>query len=117
MMRTLLALLVALAGLAPAHPAHAHKPSDSYLTIANDDGAISGQWDIGLRDLDYAIGLDSDDDGTITWGELRAQHEEIVTYAAARLKISGDGVVCPLAIGEQLVDHHSDGAYTVLKFA
>jgi len=117
MMRTLLALLVALAGLAPAHPAHAHKPSDSYLTIANDDVAISGQWDIALRDLDYAISLDSDDDGTITWGELRAHHGEIAAYAAARLKISGDGVACPLAIGEQLVDHHSDGAYTVLKFA
>ncbi|MBC7944148.1 MAG: HupE/UreJ family protein, partial [Burkholderiales bacterium] len=117
MTRALAALLLVLAYLVLAHSAHAHKPSDSYLTIAVAEDTISGQWDIALRDLDYAIGLDSDDDGTITWGELREQHDEIAAYAAARLKISGDGGACPLRIGEQLVDNHSDGAYTVLKFA
>lgn len=117
MTRALAALLLVLAYLVLAHSAHAHKPSDSYLTIAVAEDTISGQWDIALRDLDYAIGLDSDDDGTITWGELREQHDEIAAYAAARLKISGDGGACPLRIGEQLVDNHSDGAYTVLRFA
>ena len=36
--------------------------------------ALRGQWDIALRDLEYAIGLDADGDGAITWGELRAKH-------------------------------------------
>ena len=36
-------------------PLLAHKPSDSYLTLKAADGAITGQWDIALRDLDHAI--------------------------------------------------------------
>ena len=49
--------------IAVATPAHAHLASDSYLRIElGEDGTIRGQWDIALRDLDYAIGLD--DNGT-----------------------------------------------------
>jgi hypothetical protein len=51
-------------------PACAHKPSDSYLSLVLENGHIAGQWDIALRDLDYAIGIDTDNDGVITWGEL-----------------------------------------------
>jgi hypothetical protein len=55
----------------------AHKPSDSYLTLIVHEVTIEGQWDIALRDLDYAIGLDMNGDGAITWGELRARHPVI----------------------------------------
>ena len=58
-------------------PAHAHKPSDSYLALSLAGDRLTGQWDIALRDLDYAIGLDADGDGEITWGEVKAKHEEI----------------------------------------
>jgi HupE / UreJ protein len=95
----------------------AHKPSDSYLRLQlADSPRIEGQWDIALRDLDYAIGLDADGDGAITWGELRARHADIAAYALARLSVSSGGQPCRAAAGEQLVDEHSDGAYTVLKF-
>ena len=94
--------------------AQAHKPSDSYLSVTVQDGQISGRWDIALRDLDFAIGLDADGDGNITWGEVRAQHAAIAAYAAARFKLRADGVDCPMAIGTQLVDEHTDGAYTVM---
>jgi hypothetical protein len=109
------ALLMLLAG----GGAQAHKPSDSYLAITVDGGQITGRWDIALRDLDFAIGLDADGDGHITWGEVRAQHAAIAAYAAARLQLQADGVDCPIAIGTQLVDEHTDGAYTVmpLRFA
>ncbi|MGH8573682.1 MAG: HupE/UreJ family protein, partial [Gammaproteobacteria bacterium] len=56
-------------------PAVAHKPSDSYLSFTVRDLVVSGQWDIALRDLDYAIGLDADGDGAITWGELKGHHD------------------------------------------
>ena len=99
-----------------AMPALAHKPSDSYLSLQVGDAAIEGQWDIALRDLDFAIGLDANGDSEITWGELRAKHAEIAAYAFARLEILADGRACPMRVGDQLVDDHSDGAYTVLKF-
>ena len=110
-MRRLLAALLCCVALAPAA---AHKPSDSYLNLRIDGQELSGQWDIALRDLDFAIGLDADGDGRITWGELRARHADIAAYALARLAVSGDGQPCTLGAGEQLVDEHTDGSYTVL---
>jgi hypothetical protein len=101
-----LALLIA--------PAQAHKPSDSYLSITVSDAGVAGQWDIALRDLDFAIGLDADGNGEITWGEVRAKHGEIAAYALARLAVRGDGVACAIEPGAQLIDEHTDGAYTVL---
>lgn len=97
--------------------ASAHKPSDSYLTLRLDGATVAGQWDIALRDLDFALGLDADQDGAITWGEVRARHADIAAFALSRLKLSGDGDECPLAAGSHLVDQHSDGGYAVLRFS
>ena len=108
------ALLVAL--LFAAAPAHAHKPSDSYLTLFADGRTLRGQWDIALRDLEYAIGLDADGNGAITWGELKAKQAEVDAYALARLALRVDGRECRLEPAEHLVDDHSDGAYVVLRF-
>ena len=79
-------------------PAFAHKPSDSYLALSKQGDDLVGQWDIALRDLDYAIGLDADGNGEITWREAKAKHEEITAYALARLAIAADGVACPITI-------------------
>jgi hypothetical protein len=102
--------------LATSAPAQAHKPSDSYLSITLGD-VVTGEWKIALRDLDYAIGLDGNDDGVITWGELRQRHQAIATYALSRLRIGNDDTACPLQAGAQLVDSLTDGAYTVLGFS
>jgi len=108
------AWLVVLA-LASA-PAFAHKPSDSYLTLEPSAAGVQGRWDIALRDLEFALGLDADGDGAITWGELRARSADVSAYALARLALRGDGQPCPAAFKELLVDEHSDGAYAVLRF-
>src|SRR5271167_5194186 len=97
-------------------PAYAHKPSDSYLMLSGEGDHLTGQWDIALRDLDYAIGLDADGNGEITWGEVKAKHKEIAAYALARLAIDADGVACPISVTEHLIDEHSDGAYEVMRF-
>ena len=112
MIRAALWALLALFAAAAA----AHKPSDSYLTVTVAGSAVRGQWDIALRDLDFAIGLDSNGDGDITWGELRARHGDIDAYALARLSIALDGAACPPRATGHLVDQHSDGAYAVLRF-
>jgi hypothetical protein len=96
--------------------ADAHKPSDAYLALWPDGARVPGQWDIALRDLDFAIGLDADGDGAITWGEVKAKRDDIVAYAMARLAIAADGVPCPATVAELLIDNHSDGAYAVLRF-
>ena len=97
--------------------AHAHKPSDSYLSLYVSGSTVNGQWDIALRDLDFAIGLDANGDGEITWGELRARHKDIEAYALSRLAVVADGVPCALHPRRHLVDNHTDGAYEVLGFS
>lgn len=112
-----LALAALLAALAWTQAAHAHKPSDAYLILSPKGAIVDGQWDIALRDLDFAIGLDADGDGAITWGEVKAKRGEIFAYAMARLSIGADAADCPLAGGDLLIDNHSDGAYAVLRFS
>ncbi len=112
-MSTALVAFLLLSGLA----ARAHKPSDSYLSLASHGGHIDGTWDIALRDLDDAVGLDDDGDGTVTWGELRKHQVQIAAYALPRLRLSMGGSECA---SEQLglqVDSHTDGAYAVLHFS
>ena len=113
MKRWLLTLLLMLTVAA----AHAHKPSDSYLTVKAEGGQIEGQWDIALRDLEHAIGLDADGNGEITWGELSARHNDLASYALARLQIAAGGAACALRVTDHLVDEHSDGAYAVIRFS
>ncbi len=113
--RLILLLLCCFSAWLPGH-ALAHKASDSYLSLAVAGDKVTGQWDIALRDLDYAIGLDDNEDGNITWGEVKAHHKAIAGYAFSRLKLAAEGKDCPIAVGEQLIDDHTDGAYTVIRF-
>ncbi len=109
--------LVLLLVLASA-PAQAHKPSDSYLRLNFESGqALTGRWDIALRDLEYAIGLDSNADGAITWGELKAQRGALFAYALARLGITAGGEPCASIPGALKTTEHTDGGYAVLYFA
>lgn len=98
----------------------AHKQSDSYLTISVEGSSLHGQWDIAVRDLDLAIGLDTNDDEQITWGEVRSQADRIHGHAFARLAVSTrDGArtsPCGLRAERTLVDDHVDGTYVALFF-
>jgi hypothetical protein len=103
--------------IANAGSAHAHLASDSYLRIEiAADGQIGGQWDIALRDLDVAVGLDADQDGDITWGELRARQKEVEAYAFGRLTLARRGTPCGLNSTALQVDYHAGYAYAVLPF-
>ena len=114
-MKSWLAALAMLLGVCVA-PAHAHKPSDSYLTLSVKEDTIEGQWDIALRDLDFAVGLDANQDDAITWGEVKAKHADIAAYALSRLRLGAASAPCKKRVTEQLIDDHSDGAYSVLRF-
>ncbi len=92
----------------------AHKASDSYLTLNAAESRVTGRWDIALRDLDYAVNLDVNNDGAITWGELRSKRELVQIYALGHLQINSGR--CPIMPTHYLVDTHTDGAYSVLLF-
>ena len=111
--RSLVGLMLLLGIIASAE---AHKASDSFLRLNVDGSTVNGRWDIALRDLDFAIGLDRDADGAITWGEVRKAEAAIDAYALSRLKLSSDNRPCTLEATPGLqIAEHSDGRYAVLS--
>ncbi len=110
----LVTLLVLLLGFMSV--AFAHKPSDSYLSLTPREGGWDARWDIALRDLEYAIGLDDNGDGAITWGELRARENVAVNYALGHLTLRAGETNCIAQAGPLRVVNHSDGAYAALDF-
>jgi hypothetical protein len=106
----LLAFLVLFCGTS----AFAHKASDSYLSLNVQGAQVQGHWDIALRDIDFAIGLDANGDGDITWGEVKARHADIAAWALSSLSLQRGGD-CALQVTAQLIDAHTDGHYTVLQ--
>jgi hypothetical protein len=112
--------LVTLACLLACGVAHAHKPSDSYLRLA-DAVTVGGEihvplrWDVAVRDLDRALQLDVDRNGEITWGEVRRADEKVRAYLLAHLAVASDGHGCALTADAGLpqIVRHSDGAYVL----
>lgn len=108
-------LILALSLLCHA-TAWAHKASDSYLVVDAKGSTVAVQWDIALRDIDFAIGLDANGNGEITWGELRSRQSQLGAWALSNLDIRRGGT-CALQLTELQVDEHTDGGYAVLRIA
>jgi hypothetical protein len=118
MSRLLRACLAGLTGLLAATSVLAHKPSDSYLTLRGAEGSsdITVRWDVALRDLDYVLQLDRDNNGELTWGEVRQREAEITRLATSHLALSAAGKACAWENTAPLqLDRHSDGTYAVLS--
>jgi len=108
--RAVFRCVVLLCGLASAG-AWAHKSSDAYLMLDSDANGTTLRWDIALRDLDAALALDANDDGALSWGEVRAAWPRVDAYALPRLAIGG----CALRLVDHALERRGDGAYAVLR--
>ena len=95
-------------------PAFGHSSSTSYLTVVKDTDKLSVQWEIALRDLDYAIGLNPT--GRITWGDLRARAPAIASYTLPRLQLEAGGGRCRPGPVTLLADERGGTGYAVLRF-
>ena len=113
MKRFAIALFILMA-LLPLSSSLAHKPSDSYLRINTAQSTLSIQWDIALKDLDFEIGLDTNQNGEITWGEVKSRRSEIEAYALSHLEIAVDHHPYDLRVSELMIAEHSDGPYAAL---
>jgi hypothetical protein len=107
---TLLLMLV-IAGVACAHIS-----SSGFLVIEARDRSLNGSLEIALRDAEMAVGLDTNRDGKITWGELRAAAPRLAQYAAQHLILSTRGSTCPLTFESPQVNERVDGNYVWLPF-
>ncbi len=110
MIRAFIILAVVLASAT----ASAHKPSDAQLKLAARGDTITGTLDIAIRDLDGALVLDADGDGTITWGEITKSAPAITAYVSERLQLGTVGQPCRTTLGRAALVDLSDGAYLSL---
>lgn len=117
---TLAALLLTTLLLAPL-AGHAHKPSDSYLTLtAGPDQQVDVAWHVALRDLDGELMLDADEDGRLTWGEVRTRWDDIRRFVQPHLRLTVAGQACEPVTGSQMpraLATHTDGRYAVLRWS
>lgn len=108
--------LVGLLLLGPA--AMAHKSSDSYLRVLVGDARLVGEWRLALHDLEFAIGIDGNENGEITWGELKARREAVIDYARSRLEVEWEGErLEPRFDLEVQVEQLANGGYVVLRWS
>ncbi len=92
----------------------AHKPSDSFLNIERIADSWQLRWDIALRDLEFAMGLDSDQNGRLTRGEVNDQARKIGAYALSRLQFTAAGIACDTSFDNFETRRLDDGSYASL---
>jgi hypothetical protein len=113
--RHVMRLCSAVAAMLLAGTAMAHKPSDAYIHLTVQAQEVTQRVDIALRDLDRDLHLDTDNDGVLTWREVRTRAPDLERLVGAALVVSADGVACSAGPpGPLQIDSHSDGRYAVL---
>lgn len=109
---------VMLALLLSAFSARAHTASSSFLSVQQRDASTFAiAMDVAVRDMDLLLGLDTNGDGNITWGELTS-NARLAEAVIARTHFQRDAATCALqpALAPELADH-GDGPYLRLHFA
>jgi hypothetical protein len=106
-----------VAALAYGSVAQAHIASNSFVEADIAGRDITGAVELAVRDVELAVGIDDDRDGTVTWGELRAGEARLGRYLADHVTFSVEGRSCPLTFGALKVNERVDGMYAWLPFA
>jgi hypothetical protein len=96
--------------------ASAHVASSGFLVVHVQGQELSGAMELALRDAELAVRVDSNDDGKITWGELRAAEPKLEQYVAAHLHFDAQKTRCALKFEGVQVNEHVDGNYAWLPF-
>ena len=105
-------LTCALLLLILAQTASAHISSSGFLVVRVHGQGLDGSIELAIRDVELAVGLDSNHDGKVTWGELRRGEPELARYVAQHLVLSN----CPLKFQALRVNERVDGNYAWLPF-
>ena len=106
------AWLAALAMVCALPVAWAHKASDAYVQLTGTETGLAVRVDIALRDLDAVLEIDTDGNGKLTWGEVRAAWPAIDAYVASHVQVAG----CALSAPVRSLERRADGVYAALSY-
>jgi hypothetical protein len=70
---------------------------------------------VDLRDVEYVLGVDTNGDASITWGELSSQQVVLAAYVAERVTLARGDTACSLSLTDLRVDDMNEGVYAVLQ--
>lgn len=98
-------------------PSFAHQVSTSFLQLDKEQSEIAVTWDAAVKDLDVMYGLDTDANGSVTWGEVVALEEQLQQKAADLISLLGGESACRVIATEPLlVRERSFGTYLVFRW-
>ncbi len=99
-----------------AAPLQAHETTRSYLSLSRDGAAVSATLQVAFRDVEVAVWIDSDLNGSLTWAEVSARLGPITDRLLSGLALEAGGS-CPLTRQGAAVTDSSGTAYLVLELA
>lgn len=106
-------LAIFLCLCAVASGVSAHTMSIAYLHAEQRAGeyTVDLTLDVAIADLELAIGVDTDRDGAVTWGELRGRSAAIAEFVVVGVQLSAGGAPCTMRAGKLAVRNYAEGAY------
>lgn len=96
---------------AAASPAHTMSVAYLHAEQRAGENTIKLTLDVAIADLELSIGVDTDRDGSVTWGELRGRSAAIAEFVVEGVKLSAGGVPCTVQAGKLAVRDYAEGAY------
>lgn len=94
--------------------AHAHVASSGFIDLEVRGRTVVGSIEVAVRDVELAVGADTNGDGEVTWGELHAAEPRLMSYLAGHLAIGAAGSECAVRFGPLQVNARIDGNYAWL---
>ncbi len=91
--------------------AEAHIASNGFLTLNVEGSSLTGTIELAMRDAELAVGLDSNRDGRITWGEVRSHQRELELYVRSKLSIGDSESRCSEEFASVEINERVDGNY------
>jgi len=113
-MLNMVRITVMISALLVSFTGFAHQTSHSQINFQVEGNTISGQWHVGVDDLERSAGLDVNGDADLTWGELLQKQTLIGSLAKTHLRIFQNQSMCNLVAESIMLDNLSSGIYVYL---
>ncbi|WP_024611768.1 HupE/UreJ family protein [Pseudoalteromonas sp. TB64] len=116
-MRTFFLLIITSILFLYSASSFSHQLSTSYITLNNDTNKNQyiGDWQVNIADLEQIVPLDLDQNGQISWAEIKAKRSSINQFISASLTLSQTEQVCALSSeATYQLDNHFNQPYLVI---
>ena len=110
-LRVLLLLLVCSCA------AEAHIASNGFIVARVTGATVTGSVEVAVRDVELGIGIDTNRDGKVTWGELRTSEPRWQEYLRRHLRFSAGARDCELSFQGLQLNDRVDGVYAWMPFS